>query len=121
MPRRLSGNRICTSVECMDKPVVVIRCIRVQLPALNTSQFDWVKSRLPNRAQPCEREDSARPNNWWKPVSGDHGAHGRFDARAQRMSLQVWASQHRNELAAVAGMTAFAIALMTRALGRSVC
>src|SRR5687768_4096570 len=24
----------------------------VQLPALNTPQFDWVKSRLPNRAQP---------------------------------------------------------------------
>jgi NAD(P)-dependent dehydrogenase (short-subunit alcohol dehydrogenase family) len=24
----------------------------VQLPAINTPQFDWVKSRLPNRAQP---------------------------------------------------------------------
>src|SRR5581483_11663826 len=24
----------------------------VQLPAMNTPQFDWVKSRLPNRAQP---------------------------------------------------------------------
>ena len=24
----------------------------VQLPAVNTPQFDWVKSRLPNRAQP---------------------------------------------------------------------
>jgi NAD(P)-dependent dehydrogenase (short-subunit alcohol dehydrogenase family) len=29
-----------------------IRVSMVQLPALNTPQFDWVKSRLPNRTQP---------------------------------------------------------------------
>jgi NAD(P)-dependent dehydrogenase (short-subunit alcohol dehydrogenase family) len=29
-----------------------IRLTMVQLPALNTPQFDWVKSRLPRRAQP---------------------------------------------------------------------
>lgn len=29
-----------------------IRLSMVQLPALNTPQFDWVKSRLPNRTQP---------------------------------------------------------------------
>jgi len=29
-----------------------IRVMMVQLPALNTPQFDWVKSRLPGRAQP---------------------------------------------------------------------
>jgi NAD(P)-dependent dehydrogenase (short-subunit alcohol dehydrogenase family) len=29
-----------------------IRLTMVQLPALNTPQFDWVKSRLPGRAQP---------------------------------------------------------------------
>ncbi|HYS27331.1 MAG TPA: SDR family oxidoreductase [Vicinamibacterales bacterium] len=29
-----------------------VRVTMVQLPALNTPQFDWVKSRLPNRAQP---------------------------------------------------------------------
>ena len=29
-----------------------IRMTMVQLPALNTPQFEWVKSRLPNRAQP---------------------------------------------------------------------
>src|SRR5687768_11723523 len=128
----------------------------VQLPALNTPQFDWVKSRLPNRAQPVppifqpevaaeaiawaaesgrrevwvgaptvkailadkvapglldrylarmgydsqqtrEPEDPARAHNLWAPVAGDHGAHGRFDARAQPASLQVWASQHRHE------------------------
>ena len=29
-----------------------VRLTMVQLPAVNTPQFDWVKSRLPNRAQP---------------------------------------------------------------------
>lgn len=148
----------------------------VQLPALNTPQFDWVKSRLPNRAQPVppilqpevaadaivwaadsgrrevwigmptvkailgnkiapglldhvlarmgydaqqtdEPEDPTRPNNLWMPVAGDHGAHGRFDARAQRGSLQVWASQHRQELMMVTSMAAFALGVTMRALG----
>jgi NAD(P)-dependent dehydrogenase (short-subunit alcohol dehydrogenase family) len=149
----------------------------VQLPALNTPQFDWVKSRLPNRAQPVppifqpevaaqaivwaaqsgrrevwigmptvkailadkvapglldrmlarmgydsqqtnEPADPTRPDNLWTPVPGDHGAHGRFDARAKPVSLQTWGTQHRRELA-VAGMAAFAIGVMTRAAGRS--
>jgi NAD(P)-dependent dehydrogenase (short-subunit alcohol dehydrogenase family) len=140
----------------------------VQLPALNTPQFDWVKSRLPNRAQPVppvfqpeiaaeaiiwasesgrrelyvgmptvrailgnkigaglldrylanigyrsqqtdEPEDPGRPDNLWTPVSGDHGAHGRFDAIARTDSWQLWLSKHRNELAiaAFATFTAF--------------
>ena len=146
----------------------------VQLPALNTPQFDWVKSRLPNRAQPVppifqpevaaeaimwaagsgrrevwvgfptvtaivgdkvapglldrflartgydsqqtsEPEDPARPDNLWAPVPGDHGAHGRFDARAHSKSWQVWAIRHRAELAAIAGAAALAIGLLTRA------
>jgi NADP-dependent 3-hydroxy acid dehydrogenase YdfG len=29
-----------------------VRVTMVQLPAVNTTQFDWVKSRLPNRAKP---------------------------------------------------------------------
>src|SRR5262245_17916027 len=29
-----------------------VRVTMVQLPAMNTPQFDWVRSRLPNRAQP---------------------------------------------------------------------
>jgi NAD(P)-dependent dehydrogenase (short-subunit alcohol dehydrogenase family) len=43
----------CDSLRCEllhDGSRVVVTM--VQLPALNTPQFDWVKSRLPNRAQP---------------------------------------------------------------------
>jgi NAD(P)-dependent dehydrogenase (short-subunit alcohol dehydrogenase family) len=40
----------------------------VQLPALNTPQFDWVKSRLPHRAQPVppifQPEVAARAIHW---------------------------------------------------------
>ncbi len=126
----------------------------VQMPALNTPQFDWCKSRLPHQPQPVppiyqpevaaeaifwaahhrRREvwvgastagsialnkfapglldrylgktgyDSqqtgepvapGRPNNLFEPVAGDHGAHGRFDARAHPHSPQLWADTHR--------------------------
>jgi short-subunit dehydrogenase len=131
----------------------------VQMPALNTPQFGWVKSRLPHKAQPvppiyqpevaaraiyyaahhpkrreyyagwstveaifgnkiapsfADRylartgyesqqhdgpEDPNRPNNLWKPVAGDHGAHGSFDNRAQTRSLELWAEMHADWLA----------------------
>jgi NAD(P)-dependent dehydrogenase (short-subunit alcohol dehydrogenase family) len=134
----------------------------VQLPALNTPQFDWVKSRLPNRTQPMgpvfqpelaaraimwaadtgrrevfvsgstvkailanrlaaglldrylanvgfksqqseEPAEPNRPNNLWRPLAGDHGAHGRFDSIARSSSWQLWASMHRWPLALLAG------------------
>ncbi|HSE49912.1 MAG TPA: SDR family oxidoreductase [Terriglobales bacterium] len=136
-----------------------IHLCMVQLPALNTPQFDWVKSRLPRRAQPVppifqpevaaraiywaahhrrrevyvggstvkaiwadklvpsladhylarngydaqqtsEPADPARPNNLWKPVPGDVGAHGRFDERALDRSRQLWFTTHRAPLLA---------------------
>jgi NADP-dependent 3-hydroxy acid dehydrogenase YdfG len=114
----------------------------VHMPALNTPQFGWVKSRLKRKAQPVppifqpevaaraiyhaahnprreywvgasttaailgERfipalldnylartgydsqqydgaENPNRENNLWRPVPGDHGAHGAFDSRAR--------------------------------------
>jgi len=127
----------------------------VHMPALNTPQFDWVKSRLPNRPQPvppifqpevgaqavvyaalhperrdltvglssmraiwgnriaprlvdrylartgyasqqtAEPEPPARADNLWWPVPGDHGTHGRFNARARRHSPQLWLTEHR--------------------------
>ena len=136
-----------------------VRITMVQMPALNTIQFDWVKSRLKRRAQPVppifqpevgakavywaahhnrrevfvgmptvaaiegnkiapglldrylgktgydsqqtsEPEDPNRPNNLWEPVSGDHGAHGRFGDRSHPRSYELWATRHRNWIAA---------------------
>ena len=154
----------CDSLRCEllhDKSHV--RLTMVQLPALNTPQFGWVKSRLARKAQPVPpifqpevaaeaiyfaahnprrefyvglpsveaivankiapgfldhylartgydsqqydgAEDPNRPNNLWQAVSGDHGAHGAFDARARSWSPQLWASEHRTliSLAALA-------------------
>ncbi|HXG02570.1 MAG TPA: short-chain dehydrogenase, partial [Candidatus Binatia bacterium] len=52
--------------------------------------------------QTDEPEDPARPNNLWEPVPGDHGAHGRFDARARSFSLQFWLTRHRRGIALAA-------------------
>jgi short-subunit dehydrogenase len=135
----------------------------VQLPALNTPQFEWGRSHMPRRPQPVppiyqpelageaivwaadeprreryvggstvltiygdrlapgvadhylarsgfdsqqteEPEDPERPDNLFEPVAGDHGAQGRFDARAKRRSIQLWASSHRDWLGAAAGL-----------------
>ena len=131
----------------------------VHLPAVNTPQFNWVKSRLPRHPQPLppiyqpevpaeaiywaahhrRREvtvgvptlkamwgekviprlldhylasmgydaqqttrpiDPDRPNNLWEPLPGDAGAHGMFDDRASRYSVQLWVNLHAGWLAA---------------------
>lgn len=149
-----------------------IRIAMVQMPALNTPQFGWVKSRLPNKPQPVppifqpevaaqailyaahnereemyvgfptveailgnrvaprlldrylarngygsqqtdEPDDHNRPNNLWNPVPGDHGAHGTFDRRARRHSLQLWADMHRRALLSFVGGLAGALAAVT--------
>jgi NAD(P)-dependent dehydrogenase (short-subunit alcohol dehydrogenase family) len=43
-----------------------------------------------------------RRDNLYAPVPGDHGAHGRFDARAKSRSLQVDLNLHRGAIAASA-------------------
>ena len=45
--------------------------------------------------------DPRRPNNLWKPVATDHGAHGRFDSKSRSWSLQWWANTHRSLLGAM--------------------
>lgn len=144
-----------------------VRVTMVQMPALNTTQFGWVKSRLKHKAQPVppifqpevgaravywaahhdrreiyvagptveaivgnkvapglldhylgrtgyksqqtqEPEDPNRPDNLWKPVPGDHGAHGRFDARAHEHSYELWTALHRNWLGLALGAVAAA-------------
>jgi NAD(P)-dependent dehydrogenase (short-subunit alcohol dehydrogenase family) len=132
----------------------------VNLPAMNTPQFSWVKSRLPRQPQPVppiyqpeiaadailwaarhnpremlvgeptvaavvgekfipglldhylgnsgydsQQTDQpvspSRQDNLWKPVPGDHGAHGSFDVRAREFSAQAWISTHRYRLLAI--------------------
>jgi short-subunit dehydrogenase len=137
----------------------------VHMPALNTTQFGWVKSRLPNKAQPvppiyqpelaahaiyhaahhprreywlgwstvaaivgqkfipglldrylgatgydsqqtAEPRDPAAPNNLWKPVKGDRGAHGTFDSRSSDSSSEWFVSKHQGALIAGASLAA---------------
>lgn len=137
----------------------------VQLPALNTPQFDWTRTRMPRKAQPVppifqpevaaeaimwaadhrhrevwvgwptvkavvgdkiapglldrylarvgyesQQTDEPvapdRPDNLFAPVPGDHGAHGRFDARAKRFSAEFWISRHRRAIAGVLALGA---------------
>ena len=146
-----------------------VRVTMVQMPAMNTPQFDWIKSRLPKRAQPVppifqpevaaeavvyasrhnrreiyvgmpsvkaivanklfpglldhylahtgyksqqtdELEDPHRPYNLYEPVTGDHGAHGRFDDRSRTSSAQLWTDLHRDGLVAFALLGATALA-----------
>lgn len=149
----------------------------VHMPALNTPQFGWSRSRMPRKAQPVppifepevaaeaivsaatdgkrrawtvgtpavkaivgnklapwaldlylasqgydkqmtdEAEDPTRPDNLFEPVSGDHGAHGRFDDRAKPRSLQLWANERRGMfgVAAAGLLVAGAAALAARA------
>ncbi|HEV2990433.1 MAG TPA: SDR family oxidoreductase [Candidatus Angelobacter sp.] len=148
----------------------------VQMPALNTPQFGWVKSRLKHRAQPLppifqpevgaraiyyaahhhrrelyvgwptveaiagnklapglldrylghkgytsqqtsEPEDPERPDNLWKPVAGDHGAHGAFGEHAKPRSYQVWADLHRGWLSTAAILAACGVLALTRFRG----
>ncbi len=48
-------------------------------------------------------------DNLYAPVSGDHGAHGRFDQCAHSFSVQYWLNSHR--VAAVAATLAVMLAL----------
>lgn len=131
-----------------------VRVCIVEMPAVNTPQFGWVKSRLEKKAQPVppiyqpevaadaivfaathnrrevyvgfptvkaivankiaprlldyilgktcykkqqtkEPENPNRPNNLLEPVPGDFGAHGTFDKRSRKFSLQLWLDEHR--------------------------
>jgi NADP-dependent 3-hydroxy acid dehydrogenase YdfG len=148
-----------------------VRVTMVQLPALNTPQFGWVKSRLPRKAQPVPPifqpevaaeaiyfaahhprrefyvawssakaiiankiapglldhflartaydsqqydavEDPNRAHNLWESVTGDHGAHGDFNARAKKSSAFLWMSEHRGWLVLIAAIVVLAAAIL---------
>lgn len=150
-----------------------VRVTMVQMPALNTPQFDWCRARVSRKPQPVppifEPEVAARAIVWaarhrrrevfvgastvaaiwgnrliaplldrylartayraqlaaeplepdrrdnlFQTVPGDHGAHGRFAARASPASRELWLTTHRDWLltacAAGAGLLCFAAA-----------
>ena len=150
-----------------------VRVTMVQMPALNTPQFGWVKSRLKHKAQPVppifqpevganaiywaahhwrreiyagwptveaivgnkiapgwldhylgktgfasqqtsEAEDPDRPDNLWKPLKSDHGAHGTFDSRAHEHSWELQASLARRWIGAGLAVAAAALVLASR-------
>jgi NAD(P)-dependent dehydrogenase (short-subunit alcohol dehydrogenase family) len=151
-----------------------VRVTLVDLPAMNTTQFDWTKNRMPHKCRPTgpiyqpevavdgiifaaehpwrkkvivglptleaivgekfipglldhylahaawegsqlpEPADPNHKDNFWQPLPGDHGSHGRFDAEARNNSPQLWASKHRTSLFAAAGIALAAVVLGTR-------
>ena len=147
----------------------------VDLPAMNTPQFSWCRTRLPRHPQPVppiwEPEVGARavvwaahhrrrevyvgwptvmaiygqkimpgfadrylathaydsqqtsqpisadrPDNLFEPVAGDYAAHGIFDTRASRTSVQTWVDLHRGAAALLAGGVAVGVSVFL--LGR---
>lgn len=61
---------------------------------------DWYLARTGFKSQQTDEcIDPDRPSNLWQPMSGDYGAHGRFDDIAKSHSTQLWASQNRSRIA----------------------
>jgi hypothetical protein len=54
--------------------------------------------------QTDEPRPADQPDNLWKPVAGDHGAHGTFGARSRSHSLQTWLNLHRAAVGVAAGL-----------------
>jgi hypothetical protein len=44
------------------------------------------------------------PANLFEPVSGDYGAHGRFDSSSRPVSWEMFTDRHRTAFWAVAGL-----------------
>jgi NAD(P)-dependent dehydrogenase (short-subunit alcohol dehydrogenase family) len=135
----------------------------VQLPGVNTPQFDWIRAHVRGKPRPIgavyqpevaaraiwkaahsarkqwivgapayqaifgdklasplldrqlartavegqQSRDPVEPDrrdNLFEPVPGDHGAHGRFDAKARERSPLLWASENRGWIAAGAAI-----------------
>jgi NAD(P)-dependent dehydrogenase (short-subunit alcohol dehydrogenase family) len=73
---------------------------------------DWI---LASEAYSGQHTDEPLPpgrkDNLYAPVPGDHGAHGRFDTRAKRRSIQLKLTMHRGALVAAAALGAAAVLL----------
>ena len=69
--------------------------------------------------QTDQRQDPDAPVNLWEPADGpdgkDFGAHGIFDGKSKKTSVQLWASQHHGLLGGAAAAAAAAVGVL---LGR---
>ncbi|CAN7623284.1 SDR family oxidoreductase [Phenylobacterium sp. LjRoot164] len=158
-----------------------VKLTMVQLPGVNTPQFDWIRTTMPRAPKPASppyqpevaaqaicfaarhprkelvvgapswqailgdriaspwldrylaatgvsgQQDekvlaAGRQDNLYRPIEGDRGAHGRFDAIAREHSPLLWASMHRAPavlaLCAAAGALAWLGGRARRAGGR---
>src|ERR1051326_1557235 len=86
-----------------------VRITMVQLPAVNTPQFDWSRNKMGFRAQPVP---PIHPGNLFAPAAHRHATHGRFDDRAKGSVAEVDPAMLRG-VAAFAG-AAVALLLMWR-------
>jgi hypothetical protein len=68
------------------------------IPGLLDRYLAWIGYSAQQTKDPV---DPHRPNNLFKPVPGDHGAHGGFNRHARTKSLQLWVNMHREWLALV--------------------
>jgi short-subunit dehydrogenase len=64
--------------------------------------------------QTTEPAEPDRPDNLWKPLPGDRGAHGSFDSQASSFSPQFWLNTHRSWMAVGLGLMAIAGTALTR-------
>lgn len=76
---------------------------------------DWILAREAYSGQHTDQPvPPGRRDNLYRPVPGDHGAHGRFDSRAKHSSQQLWLTMHRGALLAGAGLALAGAALLRR-------
>jgi NADP-dependent 3-hydroxy acid dehydrogenase YdfG len=108
---------------------IKITLTEVDLPAINTPQFDWARNKTGHKAQPVppifanriapglldrylakagytgqlsdQPSDPDAPGNLFEPVTGAYGAHGRFDDQARTGSWEMVASRHHKAVWAV--------------------
>jgi short-subunit dehydrogenase len=80
--------------------------------------LDAYLARTGARSQLTPVAETPRPDNLFRPVPGDRGAHGRFDGEAHARSTQLELTLRRDRLAAAAGLGA--LTLVARRLRRAV-
>jgi NAD(P)-dependent dehydrogenase (short-subunit alcohol dehydrogenase family) len=78
--------------------------------------LDHYLARTGYKSQQTDLHDDEQAANLWRPTDDaqDYGAHGAFDSRSTKHSYQVWASRHRNLLAAAASAAATAAVYVSR-------